>query len=178
MLDDALFERFPCDAVFSLHNRPNIPLGHAVVNHGVMMAGASIFTINIRGVGGHGARPHLTVDPILVAGQLIQGLQSIVSRRIDPLEPAVVSLGSVHGGAAVNVIPECVELTGTVRCFDDRIMSQIETEVRQICKGGGARGRCYRRGRIQLRRTAGHQRQAGRPSSHDGYWSQCSELRM
>ncbi len=135
MVEEGLFERFPCDAVFALHNRPTMPLGHALVNDGAMMAGAAQFAIGVTGVGGHGSRPHLTIDPIAAAGQLIQALQTIVARRIDPLEPAVVSLGSIAGGTASNVIPGKVEMVGTARCFGAGVMAAIEREMRRICDG-------------------------------------------
>jgi len=135
MIADGLFERFPCDAVFAVHNRPSLQLGQAIINGGAMMAGAAVFNIVVHGQGGHGARPHQAVDPVPATAQLIQALQTIVSRRTDPLQSAVVTIGAIAGGDAVNVIPESVTLGGTARAFDNAMMALIETEMARICRG-------------------------------------------
>jgi amidohydrolase len=135
MLDAGLFHRFPCDAVFAVHNRPSVALGTALVNPGPVMAGAAKFTLSIEGVGGHAARPHLAVDTIVTAAQLIQHLQLIVSRRIDPLQSVVLTIASITAGDAFNVIPPTAVMTGTVRCFSSTVMAEVEREMRRIAAG-------------------------------------------
>jgi len=113
MVDDGLFKRFPCDAIFGMHNRPGMPLGRFAVRGGAMMAGGAFFDIEIEGRGSHGARPEAGVDPVLVAAHVTTALQSIVSRNVRPVDTAVVSVTQIHGGSAYNVIPQTAQLAGT-----------------------------------------------------------------
>jgi amidohydrolase len=130
------------DAVFGLHLWQALPTGTLGIVKGAMMAQPDDFTIVVKGKGGHGSMPQLTVDPILVAAQLVVGLQSIVSRNVDPLKPAVLSFGSVNGGTIYNVIPGEVTLTGTVRTFDPTLQALIEGRMRtfidETCRAFGA----------------------------------------
>ena len=145
MMEHGLFELFPVDAVFGMHNWPGIPVGHFAMRSGPMMASLDCFDIEIEGRGTHGALPHHGVDPVMVSAQVISALQSIVSRGVNPLQPAVVSVTKVHGGDAHNIIPEQIELGGGIRCFDPGIRDFLKTRVREvvegICSSLGARGR-------------------------------------
>ena len=105
MMDDGLFERFPCDAVFAMHNMPGIEQGRLVLREGAAMASSDYATITLTGIGGHGAMPHRAADPIVAAASIVMALQTIVSRNIDPLQAAVVTVGALHAGKANNVIP-------------------------------------------------------------------------
>ena len=135
MIADGLFEKFPCDAVFSMHNRPSLPVGQFAVRAGPMMAGGAFFDIRIRGKGAHGARPESGVDPVLVAAHIAVALQSIVSRNTPPVETAVVSVTTIHGGDAYNVIPHTAHLAGTARAFSREIMGLIESSMKRIASG-------------------------------------------
>jgi hippurate hydrolase len=135
MVQDGLFERFPVEAVYGMHNMPGIDVGKVVVRKGPMMASADMFRIRIRGVGAHGAYPHRGIDPVVVAAEMVLALQSIVSRTTDPLEAAVVSTTIMRGGHATNVIPEEVELAGTTRAFLPEVQDMIERRLRQIAEG-------------------------------------------
>ena len=134
MLDDGLFEMFPCDAIYALHNWPGLKPGMIGVNPGPMMAAADQFEIVIEGRGGHGAHPYQTIDPVTVAGHLITALQSIVSRNVNPLDSAVVSIGSLQAGnpAAMSVIPGTAKLVGTVRTFRKTVQELIESRMNQL----------------------------------------------
>src|SRR5690606_27693055 len=110
MIADGLFERFPCDAIFGLHNHPGAPAGTFLMRAGPPMAAADTATITITGRGGHASRPHLTVDPIVVAANMVMTLQTVVARNVNPTETAVVTVGTIHGGTASNVIPESAEI--------------------------------------------------------------------
>jgi amidohydrolase len=135
MIADGLFEKFPCAAVFGMHNRPGLPLGKFAVRAGPMMAGGAFFDIRVTGRGSHGARPEAGIDPVLVASQITIALQSIVSRNVRPLDAAVVSVTKIHGGDAYNVIPQTAQLSGTVRAFTREVMELIETGMRRVVKG-------------------------------------------
>ena len=135
MIADGLFEKFPCDAVFGMHNRPGLPLGKFAVRAGPMMAGGAFFDILVTGRGSHGARPEAGIDPVLVASHIAIALQSIVSRNIRPLDAAVVSVTKINGGDAYNVIPQTAQLSGTVRAFTREVMEQIEIGMRRVVKG-------------------------------------------
>jgi hippurate hydrolase len=135
MIDDGLFERFPVKGVYGLHNWPSLPIGHFAVARGPAMASADRLEIIVRGRGGHGAMPHLARDPIVAAAEIVLSLQTIVSRVIDPLTPAVLSITSIHAGEAFNVIPDTVEMRGTVRTLSDETAEQIKREIRRICEG-------------------------------------------
>ncbi|MGH8595357.1 MAG: amidohydrolase, partial [Gammaproteobacteria bacterium] len=142
MMKDGLFERFPVDAVFGLHNWPWLPPGNLVVKAGPMMAAMDIFEATLRGRGGHAAQPNLAIDPIVVAAQLVQSWQSVVSRNVDPLESAVVTVTQIHAGNAWAVIPETVELRGTVRTFNPHVQTLIERRLREIGQGLAAAHGC------------------------------------
>jgi amidohydrolase len=135
MLADKLFERFPCDEIYGLHNAPHFEHGQVNVFPGKAMAAADFFDIKIRGYGSHGARPQFARDPVVIASALVQALQSIVSRNADPLEAAVLSVTQIHSGSAYNVIPEEATLGGTVRTFDKATAEMIRHRMRAICAG-------------------------------------------
>jgi hippurate hydrolase len=135
MVDDGLFERFPCDAVYALHNWPDLPLGSAQTRPGPIMAAADRFDITVRGRGGHAAQPHRTPDAILAASQLVTQLHTIVARRIEPGESAVLSVTRIEGGHSHNVLPAEVQVTGTVRSFDAASQDIIEAALRATAQG-------------------------------------------
>lgn len=137
MIEDGLFERFACEKVFAQHNSPETPLGVIGVTPGPMQAAVDRIEIRIRGKGGHGARPHQAVDPVLVAGHIITAAQSVVSRNLSAFDQAVVSICSMQGGnpGAMSVIPGEVTLIGTVRTYDARVQQQIEDRLKQLCAG-------------------------------------------
>ncbi len=132
MIADGLFERFPFDAIFGLHNHPGAPEGNILVRSGPMMASSDTVNITIRGVGGHASRPHLTIDPVVAACNLVVSLQTIVSRNIDPTQTAVVTVGTIHAGNAVNVIPEYAKLALSVRCFDPKIRDLLQERITKL----------------------------------------------
>ncbi|OGA15738.1 MAG: amidohydrolase [Betaproteobacteria bacterium RIFCSPLOWO2_02_FULL_66_14] len=138
MIDDGLFKRFPCEAVFGMHNRPGMPVGKFAVRAGPMMAGGAFFDIDIEGRGAHGARPEASVDPVLVAAHLTAALQSIVARNVRPVDTAVVSVTQIHGGEAYNVIPQTARLSGTVRAFSSEVMELIGRSMARIAEGVAA----------------------------------------
>ncbi|MER9129970.1 M20 aminoacylase family protein [Mesorhizobium sp. M0768] len=129
---DGLFERFPCDAIFGLHNHPGAPTGSFLMRAGPLMAASDTVTIRIAGRGGHASRPHLTVDPIVAAANIVMTLQTVVSRNVNPIETAVVTVGTIHGGTASNVIPEHAEITLSVRSFSAEIRDRLEQRIRNI----------------------------------------------
>ncbi len=135
MMDDGLFERFPMDAVFGLHNWPWLPMGQMAMRTGPMMASMDIFEATVRGRGGHAAQPHMAVDPIVVAAAIVQAWQTIVARNVDPLESGVVSVTQIHAGHAWAVIPEEVSLRGTVRTFNPAVQALIEQRLRELGEG-------------------------------------------
>ncbi|MER8384582.1 M20 family metallopeptidase [Mesorhizobium sp. M0166] len=134
MIADGLFERFPCDAIFGLHNHPGAPAGSFLIRAGPLMAASDTVTIRIAGRGGHASRPHLTVDPIVAAANIIMTLQTVVSRNVNPIETAVVTVGTIHGGTASNVIPEHAEITLSVRSFSAEIRDTLEQRIRNIAE--------------------------------------------
>ncbi|MEZ5659951.1 MAG: M20 aminoacylase family protein [Burkholderiaceae bacterium] len=135
MIADGLFERFPCDAIFGMHNRPRSPVGRFSVHSGPAMAGGAFFDIDIEGVGAHGARPESGIDALMVGTQIANTLQTIVSRNVPPLDSAVVSITQFHAGDAYNVIPQRARLSGTVRAFTDQTMALVERNMRRIAQG-------------------------------------------
>jgi amidohydrolase len=135
MLKDGLFERFPCDAIFGMHNRPGLAIGKFQIRPGPMMAGGAFFDIHVTGVGAHGARPEAGIDPVIVGAHIATALQTIVSRNVRPADTAVVSITQIHGGDAYNVIPEKAVLRGTARCFTDTVMKLVEDRMRGIAEG-------------------------------------------
>lgn len=138
MIADGLFERFPMDAVFGLHNWPGLPLGQIAVHHGPVMACADRFDIEVRGHGAHAAMPHQGVDPVLAGAALVQALQSVVSRNADPQDAAVLSVTQFHAGDAYNVIPDVARIGGTVRAFRPELRAQVEDAMQRVCAGIGA----------------------------------------
>lgn len=132
MVEDGLFERFPMEAVFGLHNWPGLPAGEIAVRAGPMMASMDNFRIVVTGKGAHAAMPHLGTDPVLPAAQIVLALQGLVSRETEPTRALVVSVTQIHGGEADNVIPEAVELRGTVRAFDEGVRRHAETAMGRI----------------------------------------------
>ncbi|MBD5805287.1 putative hydrolase YxeP [Azoarcus sp. Aa7] len=135
MVDDGLFDRFPMASIFGMHNWPGLPTGHFAVHDGPVMASADRFDIEIRGQGAHGAMPHLGTDSIIAGAALVQALQTVVSRTLDPLDSAVVSVTQFHAGEAYNVIPDRAKLCGTVRAFSAAVQDRIEEAISRI--GGG-----------------------------------------
>ncbi|PWS38153.1 amidohydrolase [Falsiroseomonas bella] len=138
MMEEGLFSRFPCDAVYGMHNDPTLPFGQADIRDDVMMAAADGFTITVQGAGGHAARPHAGVDPIIVGAQMVTALQSIVSRRVDPLESAVVSITQFHAGTAQNVIADTAMLNGTVRTLSPAVRDLVEVTMRRVVEATAA----------------------------------------
>ncbi len=142
MVEEGLFQRFPCDAVFAMHNEPGTPIGKLGFRSGLMMAAVDQVQITIRGKGGHGADPHNTVDPIVAGASLVMALQSVVGRNIDPLAPAVVTVGCLRAGAVCNVIPETAFMDIGIRFFDKKtgeiMRKRIETLARSQAESFGA----------------------------------------
>jgi hippurate hydrolase len=138
MLDDKLLERFPCDAIFGMHNRVGLPVGEYSICPGPAMAGGAFFDITIEGRGSHGAHPDQSVDPVLVACHIGAALQSIVARNVAPLKTAVVSVTKIHSGDAFNVIPQCATLSGTARWFDPAVKALIAARMTQLAEGVAA----------------------------------------
>ena len=135
MVEEGLFQRFPMDMVFGLHNWPGLPAGSFGVTEGPVMAGTDRFEIEITGRGGHAAMPHQAVDVVLAGSALVQALQSLVSRNTDPLAAAVVSVTRFHAGHADNVLPETAVLGGTVRTLNGELQDALEEGLRRICSG-------------------------------------------
>ena len=138
MLGDGLFERFPCDSIYGMHNRTGLDVGRFAVRTGAVMAGGAFFDITIGGKGSHGARPEESIDPVLVACHLGTALQSIVSRNLSPRDPAVVSVTKVAGGDVYNVIPQTAVLSGTARFFERAVGEKIEGAMRRLADGVAA----------------------------------------
>jgi len=132
MIADGLFERFPCDAIFGMHNHPGVPTGTFLFGSGPFMSASDSAKITIRGRGGHAARPHLSVDPVMIAGSLIMALQTVVSRNIDPTQTAIVTIGTVHAGTAANVIPESATLELSIRSFDEAVRARLEQRITEL----------------------------------------------
>ena len=149
MIDDGLFERFPVDAIYAMHNWPQMRPGTVGINTGPMMAAADRITIRITGQGGHGAHAYLTVDPVLVAAHIITAVQSIVSRNVRPLDSAVISLCAMHAGdlGAFSVVPGEATLVGTVRTFNPTVQVMVEKRLNELCAavalGFGATARVH-----------------------------------
>jgi amidohydrolase len=152
MLEDGLFERFPCDSVFGLHNWPGLPAGTFAINHGPMMAALDTFEITVIGKGAHAAMPELGVDPLVIASQIVLALQTIVSRKISPNASAVVTVTQIHGGDAWNVIPDTAVIRGTVRCFSEKLQSYIEEQIRKVSQATAF----MNDGRIEVTYTHGY----------------------
>jgi hippurate hydrolase len=129
MIEDGLFERFPCDAVFGAHNHPGAAAGTLLFRKGPFMAAGDKALITIEGVGGHAARPHMTVDPVVVGASIVMALQTIVSRNVDPTQAAVVTVGTIHGGTAVNAIAGTLKLELSIRSFSEAVRTQLKRRL-------------------------------------------------
>ncbi|MHC2438933.1 M20 aminoacylase family protein [Bradyrhizobium sp. USDA 4451] len=138
MIKDGLFKQFPCDEVYGLHNAPDLNHGEIAILPGPAMAAADFFDIRIQGYGAHGAMPERSKDAVVIAMTLGQALQSIVSRNVDPLQAAVLSITQIHSGSAYNVIPGDAWMCGTVRCFSEEIRALIRKRMREIAAGFAA----------------------------------------
>ncbi len=135
MMRDGLFDKFPMEAVFGMHNWPGMPAGSFALSPGPVMASSNEFRITIRGKGGHAALPHNAVDPVLVACQMVQAFQTIVSRNLKPIDAGVISVTMIHAGKASNVIADSCELQGTVRTFTLEVLDLIEARMREVAQG-------------------------------------------
>ena len=132
MVEDGLMDRFNIDEVFGMHNMPGLPVGQFAIREGGMMAATDEFTIKILGVGGHAAAPNKGVDPIVIGAQMAVALQTLVSRNVDPIESAVLSITQIHAGEAFNVIPATAELKGTVRTLDETVRALMEKRMSEL----------------------------------------------
>lgn len=138
MLDDGLLERFPCDAIFAMHNVPGYPVGHLGFHPGPFMASADTVVIRVIGSGGHGAVPQRTVDPVVVCSAIVLALQSIVSRNVDPQDTAIVSVGAIHAGTVSNVIPASAEMILSVRALTAETRALLERRIGELARGQAA----------------------------------------
>ena len=135
MMQDGLFTKFPMEAVFGMHNWPGSQIGKFAVSPGPVMASTSEFKITVRGKGGHAALPHDAIDPIVIATQMVQSFQTIISRNVKPIDAGVISVTMIHAGEATNVIPDSCELQGTVRTFTVEVLDKIERRMREVAQG-------------------------------------------
>jgi amidohydrolase len=138
MVEEGLFSRFPCDQVYGIHNDPTLPLGEAAAVAGVILAASDRLEITVKGVGGHAARPHVTIDPVLVGAHILVALQALVARRTDPLDSAVLSITQFHAGSASNVIPDVAELKGTVRTLRPATRDAMERLIALVARNTAA----------------------------------------
>lgn len=138
MIEDGVLEGPNVDAAFMLHVWPDLDVGSVACGPGPQLAGANSFTITVEGRGGHGARPHETIDPVVVGAHIVTAMQTLVSREVDPTVPAVVTLATFHAGNVSNVIPDRAEIKGTIRAFDDVLFRHLEQRVTEVAKGVGA----------------------------------------
>ena len=132
MIDQGLFERFPCDAIFAMHNMPGVPAGHMVFIDGPAMASSDDVTITLTGLGGHGAMPHRAHDPIVAAASIVMALQTIVSRNVDPQQTAVITVGALTAGQANNVIPHSARLELSVRALDPEVRDLLQARITEL----------------------------------------------
>jgi hippurate hydrolase len=132
MMADGLFEQHPCDAVFAMHNMPGTPVGHFVFRDGAAMASSDYVTLRIHGTGGHGAMPHRAADPLVAAASIVMALQTVVSRNVDPLHTAVVTVGALHAGQANNVIPALATMELSVRSLDPAVRRLLEQRIKAL----------------------------------------------
>ncbi|WP_322057386.1 M20 aminoacylase family protein [Paraburkholderia sp. J63] len=132
MLEEGVLERFPCDAVFAMHNMPGYPAGKLGFRAGAFMASADQVTVRVRGVGGHGAMPHKTVDPVVVCAAIVFALQTVVSRNVAPLDMAVITVGAIHAGEASNVIPDEAHMAISVRALRPAVRDELERRIKEI----------------------------------------------
>lgn len=138
MIEDGLFERFPCDSIFGMHNWPGLSVGRFAIRPGGMMAGGAFFDVTVTGKGAHGAKPETGIDPVLVASHVVTALQSIISRNVRPSDTAVLSITQIHGGDAYNVIPQEAVIKGTARAFSMDTLKLIETNMRRLSESVAA----------------------------------------
>ena len=138
MVDEGLFDKFPVEGVYGMHNIPGIPVGRFAVRPGPMMAAYDIFEVVVKGVGAHGAMPHHGIDPVVVGAHIVTALQSIVARNVDPMDTAVVSTTQIHAGDTWNVIPQECTLRGTVRTFKKSVQDMIERQIEKIARNVAA----------------------------------------
>lgn len=138
MIEEGLFDKFPCDAVFGMHNDPAMPFGKVFVKDGPLMAAVDEARITVNGRGGHGAEPQTASDPIVAGASIIMALQTVVSRNIHPLDQAVVTVGAFNAGIASNVIPERATMAITIRSFDPKVRDMLEERIRGIAEGQAA----------------------------------------
>jgi hippurate hydrolase len=162
MVEDGMMDRFGIQEVYGMHNTPGLPVGAFATRPGPMLAAADMIKIVVTGKGGHAAKPHLAIDPVLIAAHTIVAMQSITARNTDPLQSAVVSLCTIHAGVAGNVIPQSVEITGTARSLTAAVRDMLEQRVVEIAEGtartlGGSAVATYERGYPV---TSNHARQA------------------
>jgi len=137
MLADGLFDRFPCDEIYGMHNWPNGDPGKVLIRKGTAMAGASFFDIHVQGKGSHAAMPQESRDPVVIASALVGQLQSIVARNVKPVDACVLSVTQIHAGSAYNVVPDTATLAGTIRYFKDDVCELAEGRMKEICEGMG-----------------------------------------
>ncbi|MDX1383838.1 MAG: amidohydrolase, partial [Thermoanaerobaculia bacterium] len=134
MIEDGLFEKFPVDRVYGMHNFPGLDFGSFAMREGPIMAAFDKFEIRVRGRGAHAALPHTGIDPLVIASQIVMGLQPIVSRRIDPIDQVVISVTQIHGGETWNVIPETVTIRGCTRWFRPQVQEALRTGIEAVAK--------------------------------------------
>ncbi|WP_057465118.1 M20 aminoacylase family protein [Pseudovibrio sp. POLY-S9] len=135
MMDDGLFTRWNVDEIYGLHNQPGTPIDHFATRSGPLMASTDEFTITVKGVGGHAAYPHNTIDPVVVGSQIVSALQSIASRNVGPLQSIVISVTFFQAGTAYNIIPDTAKLGGTIRTLDQAVRKQAAQRVKQVVEG-------------------------------------------
>ena len=134
MMQDGLFEKFPCDEIYGIHNMPGYPVGHFAFRKGPTMASSNRFDIIVRGTGGHAAQPHKAVDTIVIAAEMVGVLQTLISRHKNPIDVAVVSVTQIHAGDAYNVLPGEAVIRGTVRTFSTQVLDDIEANMRRVAE--------------------------------------------
>jgi len=132
MMEDGLFDKYPCDAIFAMHNMPGLAQGRLALREGPAMASSDYVTVTLHGVGGHGAMPHRAADPIVAAASIVMALQTVVSRNVDPLQMAVVTVGALHAGKANNVIPQSATLEISVRALDREVRATLERRIKAL----------------------------------------------
>lgn len=163
MLDDGLFERWPVQEIYGMHNMPGIPVGRFGITHGPIMAFADRLYLDIEGRGGHAAKPHLSIDPVLIGCQFGNAVQAVVARNVDPLEAAVVSVCMFHAGDAFNVIPQSASLVGTIRALKrearERVFGQVTALAEGLARQHGAR--------LDLRLETGYPATVNHPAQTD-----------
>jgi hippurate hydrolase len=142
MMEDGLFTRYPCDAIFAMHNMPGYPQGHLALRDGAAMASSDNVTITLHGTGGHGAMPHRAADPVVAASSLVMALQTVVSRNVDPLQTAVVTVGAFQAGEANNVIPAHARLRLSVRALDREVRALLQQRITELAQHQAASFGC------------------------------------